>query len=736
MMSLPFLISLVYLVSALVLFLTAGIILKENVRSSKNQVVAAMLFLAGIAPFLVAIYRTVIIDPGQLPLSIANIIYVWELFFPTLLLFAVLFPEPLPIYNRHKRLFQLAFIPHIFHIILVIFLNEPEKVISLVDFDTSLPIISIFVGIISSLLKLVAAFLGFLFSFHTRFFSLINLAYVMSSVYFLAIGFRRISNPALKVQVKVVILGIIAAVGLYVIGMIIPTILALKLPQGIKEVLIVTALVVGPGSIGWAIIKHRFLDIGLIARQSLVYTITTAIVVGGYLLIITQLSSLFFSTFGFQSKMLEILVVIILLLFFQPIYTQVDDFVRRLFIRSRSDYRRLMEEFSKELITVFEVNRLSSIVSDTLSREMFIERTYFALKQEDSDTYKILGESREFSFEKEILDLMLEKQRPVFMHSLKRLAREGFLVGRLAELECHLLLPLTDKGKLIGAIATSSKVAGFRYTYEDITLLSALANQVVVAVNNAQLYAESLDKQRLEEELAVARQIQINLLPKSVPVHDKFEFAAFNHPSRQVGGDYYDFINTIDRRVSIVVADVSGKGVGAALLGARLQAVLQIESRRNQPMELMLSGINDFLVESTTADKFVTMFYGELDCDNGSFCFCNAGHNYPFVLKSNNDIIFLKDGGLILGAFAGVEYQKSALNLQKDDILVIFTDGLTEALNEQEEEFGEERLVNLVREARTKSAQFLCGHLIKNIRQFTSDTMEVDDMTLVVVKGK
>jgi len=736
MMSLSFLISLIYLASALVLFLTAGIILKENVRSSKNRVVSAMLFLAGIAPFFVAIYRTVIIDHEQLPLSIYNIIYVWELFFPTLLLFAVLFPEPLPIYNRHKRLFQLAFIPHIFHIILVIFLNEPEKVISLVDFDTSLPIISIFVGIISSLLKLVAAFFGFLFSFHTRFFSLINLAYVMSSVYFLVIGYKRISNPALKIQVKVVILGILTAVGLYVIGMIIPTILSLKLPQGTKEILIVIALIVGPGSISWAIIKHRFLDIGLIARQSLVYTLTTAIVVGGYLLIITQLSSLFFSTFGYQSKMLEILVVIILLLFFQPIYTQVDDFVRRLFIRSRSDYRHLMEKFSKELITVFEVNRLSSIVSDTLNREMFIERTYFALRQENRDTYKILGESREFSLEKEILVLLLEKQQPAFINNIKRLSREGFLVGHLTELKCHLLLPLTDKGEIIGVIATSSKVAGFRYTYEDITLLSVLANQVVVAINNAYLYAESLDKQRLEEELAVARQIQINLLPKSVPVHDKFQFAAFNHPSRQVGGDYYDFINLVDGRISIIVADVSGKGVGAALLGARLQAVLQIESRRNRPIELMLSGINDFLVESTSADKFITMFYAELDCDDGKFCFCNAGHNYPFVLKSNNEIVYLKDGGLILGAFAGVEYQKSDVYLQKDDILVIFTDGLSESMNEQDEEFGEERLVNIVREARSKSAQFLCGHLIKNVRQFASDTAEVDDMTLVVIKGK
>ncbi|MCD6162888.1 MAG: SpoIIE family protein phosphatase [candidate division Zixibacteria bacterium] len=735
-MSLSFLISLVYLASALVLFLIAGVILKENVRSNKNRVVAAMLFWAGLAPFLAAIYRTVIIEPERLSQSIINIFYIWELFFPTLLWFSILFPEPLPFYHRHKRLLQLAFIPHIFHIILVIFLLEPEKLIGFVDFNTSIPILGLFIGFINSLLKLATGFLGFLFSFHTRFFSLINFAYVMFAIYFLHKGFKQIINPALRTQVRIVIMGILAAIGFYVIAVIIPTILSLKFPRGIREVMIIVALIVGPGSIAWSIIKYRFLDIGLIARQSLVYTITTAIVVGGYLLIITQLSSLFFSILGFQSRILDILIVVILLLFFQPIYNQVDDFVRRLFIRSRGDYRHLMEEFSKELITVFDMNRLSVIINDTLNQKMFIERTYFALKQDERNTYKLIGESREFSLEKKILDLLLEKQQPVFIGNLKRLTREGYFAGHLIELDGYLILPLTDKGILVGIISTSRKVAGFRYTYEDITLLSVMANQVVAAINNARLYAESLDKQRLEEELAVARQIQMNLLPKTVPVYEKYEFAAFNHPSRQVGGDYYDFLKMPDGNICSIVADVSGKGVGAALLVARLQAVLQTECKRGLPIDVMLAGINDFLVNSTTPDKFVTMFFCELDCENGHLSFCNAGHNYPFILRNNNEIEYLKEGGLVLGAFAGAKYQHAKLNLEKGDILVIYTDGLSEAFNDNEEEYGEERLISDVRKARSKPAQFICGHLIKNIRQFASDSVEVDDMTLIVIKAK
>jgi serine phosphatase RsbU (regulator of sigma subunit) len=736
-MSIYFLISLIYLASALILFLTSGIILKENVKSSQNRVVAAMLIFAGIAPFLVAIYNTIIIDPDQISPSVFNIFYIWELFFPTLLWFSTLFPEPLPFYKRHKRLLQLAFVPHIFHIIIVVALNDPEKIISLVDFQTSLPIISLIVGFISSILKLIAAFFGFLYSFHSRFFSLINLAYVMASIYFLTRGYKRITNPALKTQVKVVIVGILAAVGIYVAGGIIPTILTIRMPETVQEIMILSALIIGPGTIAWAIIKYRFLDMGLIARQSLVYTITTAIVVGGYLLVINQLSSFFFSVFGFQSRIIDILVVIVMLLFFQPIYTQVDDFVRRLFIRSRSDYRHMMEEMSRELIAVFDVGRLVNIVSDRLNREMFIERTYFALLRDDSQNYKIIGDSREFSIEDDIRDMLVSKQKPVFINSVRRLARGGSITSYFTELNCQLLLPLADNGKLVGMIATSPKVAGFRYTYEDISMLSVLANQVIVSLNNAQLYAESLEKQRMDEELAVARQIQINLLPRKVPEHKCLEFAAFNHPSRQVGGDYYDFLKMPNGNICNVVADVSGKGVGAALLVARLQAVLQSEGQRGRPLDRLMAGVNEFLVNSTTADKFVTLFYSEFDCEAKTLRYCNAGHNYPFIIRKNKQIEYLMDGGLILGAIAGAEYKYSETHLDKDDVLVIYTDGLTEAFNDRDEEFGEERLIQTVRDASSKSAQFICGHMIKTIRQYSSSTTEeADDMTVVVVKGK
>jgi sigma-B regulation protein RsbU (phosphoserine phosphatase) len=731
-----FLIAIIYLTSAGVLFLTAGIIFKENVRAGNNRVVAAMLFFAGLAPFCVALDKTVLADIENLSLSITNIFYVWELFFPALLLFSVIFPEPLSFYKKRRRLFQLAFIPHLFHILLVVFLNDPDKVISLLNFDSSTPVIGPIVGFLETILKLLTALMGFLYIFHTRFFSLINLSYVILAMYFLKLGYKNITNPALKLQVKIVIWGIAIAVGLYVVSSIIPTILSFKFPAGLREIIVLTALVVGPGSIAWAIIKYRFMDIGLLARQSLVYTITTAIVVGGYLLVITELSAMFSSTLGIQSRLLDIIVVVVLLLFFQPLYNQVDDFVRRIFIKSRSDYRHLMEEFSRQLVTVFDIDRLAVILSENLNREMFIERTHFAVFDEKSSCFKLLGETRAYEIENEFLNSLVQKQKPIFTSEIAELSHEGYLGGRLVELGSYLLVPLMDKGRLVGIISLSPKVAGFRYTYEDISLLSVIANQVVVALNNAALYVKSLEKQRLEEELEVARKIQMALLPRNLPIHPQYDFAAFNHPSRQVGGDYYDFINLADGTLGIVIADVSGKGVPAALLMARVQAILQTQEKRGLPIAEMLSQLNEFLVKSSSPDRYVTMFYGELDPPRGKFCFSNAGHNHPFILDVAGNIRYLDIGGLILGAFSGSRYDTAVAELRKDEILVMYTDGISEAMNLQEVEFGEARIIDAVKEARSQSAQYICAHIIKSVKKYAEGAEEIDDMTLVVVKRK
>jgi len=731
--------SLIYLASGLILFALAVIIFRENPKNRLNRIVAVMLLFAGIAPFSSALFKSMIEGVAGVPVWFINTYYIWELFFPALLYFSAIFPEPQPFYNQHKRLLQLAFLPHVFHLLMVLLLADPDKVLGLLNFESHLPILGQLLKLVFSLLRIITSFLGFLLLFHTRFFSLINLIYVVVAIYFLYNGYRKIENPRLKLQVRLVIAGILGAMGLYVAGFLVPDILSMRMPPSIKDLLAVGAVIVGPGTIAWAIVRYQFLDIGLIARRSLVYSITTAIVVGGYLLVVVELGSAIRSVIGQDSQALNILIIIIMLLFFQPIYNQVDDFVKRIFIRTRADYSQLVESFSREILTIFQADKLASTISDTLRREMFIEHVEISFS-DSGGNFPISGQGGQrqltFEIEKSVSGFLLTKRSPAFTGEFTMHVENGRLGAEIMARGYEVAVPLVRQGKLAGLLLLSSKVAGFRYNSEDMTFLAILGNQIVVAMENAELYTEALEKQRLEEELAVAKQIQTGLLPKALPVSRYFEFATYIEPSRQVGGDYYDFIPINDERTGIVIADASGKGVPAALLIARMQAIIQSEARFGKTVNDIMTVVNQFISRSTSPDRFATCFYGELDERTMKLHYCNAGHNYPLLIRSDGKIHQLDVGGLLLGAFPNASYQCGAIEIAPGDLLVMYTDGLSEMMDADEQEFGEKRITDHATLFRNQPVEAICAKLVSSAKQFGVGPNEMDDMTLVVIKAR
>lgn len=737
-MNLGQLISLVYLVSGLTLITLAGMIFRENPKNRLNRVAAMMFSLAGIALLATAFYRSVLQGVAGIPLWFENSFVIWELFFPSLLYFAAIFPEPQSFYINHKRMLQLAFLPHLLHFLMVVFLADPDKALEFLSFESSIPILGAIFNFVLSFLKVITAFFGFLLLFHTRFFSIVNFIYVIFSIILLYTAFKKIENPQLKQQVKVIIYGIGIGVGLYVAGFIIPTIFSFVLSDAVRDAMVTLGLIVGPGSIAWAIVRYQFLDLGLIARRSLVYTITTAIVVGGYLLIVTQVGSVAQSLLGRDVEILNILIIIIMLFFFQPIYTQVDDFVRRIFIRFRGDYSQLVETFSREILTIFHSDKLAATVADTLKREMFIENVEVCFADDRQHFRLVAGGGRDdpVKLEDSIYSYLINKRAPVFIEELSGNIDAGCLGGKFSTIGTKVVVPLVRQDQVSGILLLSAKVAGFRYSSEDMTFLAILANQIVVAMENAELYRESLEKQRLEEELAVARQIQIGLLPRSLPSIASFDFAAFIEPSRQVGGDYYDFIPVGDDRVGVVIADASGKGVPAALLIARMQAMMQSEVRFGKGIDEMMASVNRFISESTAQDRFATCFYIELDGSSRKARYCNAGHNYPLLVRGDGRVEYLTAGGLLLGAFAEAAYETGVTKMEPGDMLVIYTDGVTEAMDANQIEFGEQRLADDLIKIRSSPAEVVCSKIIKNVKQYAAGIGDTDDMTLVVVKAR
>jgi len=264
--------------------------------------------------------------------------------------------------------------------------------------------------------------------------------------------------------------------------------------------------------------------------------------------------------------------------------------------------------------------------------------------------------------------------------------------------------------------------------------LNTFANNAVSAIENARYFHESLEKREMEKELAVARKIQEMLFPKDIPVLNAVDIAAINLPCKEIGGDYYDIIKIDENKLGVAIADVSGKGIPASLLMSNLQACLRTISRENLPVKVIISRINNIIYENTDESQYITFFYGEIDIKNNRFTFCNAGHNPPILLRSDDTDILLKEGGMVLGYMQNVTYMERQIEISSGDEIVFYTDGVTEAMNITEETFEEWRLMKIIKEKSKNPPKIIIDEIIKEINIHIGGYPKIDDLTLVVVK--
>lgn len=727
----------IYLICGIILFFLGATILSEDYRVRLNRITSLMLFFAGLGPIFAAFGTT--LESTRLPhassLFYINIFYFWELFFPQLLLFSLVFPVENLFVKKHPRIKLLIFTPHIFHILLVFFLFEPKKLIDISFLENTSGLFSLFLQPIIYVLRFISLMVEIIYKFHLQFFSIINLTYLVLAVFFLYQGTKSLSPSRLKNQAKLVAWGIRSSTGLYTVAFILPILVNLSIPDSLRYALTISALLIGGGSIAWAIIRHRFLDIRTLVRQSLVYSLTSAFLLGVYFLLITQLSSFMQNLLGRKVPVLEIGYVVLAILLFQPIMGWMDDFVKRLLLKDRADYRIMMETFSRKIISILELGELNQTIFDALKKEMLVEEVYLCLCDSKSKSFSLFSEHQSYFFSKDepLIRELKNKDRPFFLDELTAI-KESSLLNTLSESDVFLIIPITSPEEFIGFFGLSKKITGLKYSYEDLTLLKILANQFAVAYKNARLYQESLERQRMEEELLVAKQIQIGLLPKFFPLGPAFELSAFTQPARQVGGDYYDFLERDDGTLGIAIADASGKGVPAALMVSLLHASLRAVAKNKLEPSTVISNINQLITSSVSDGRFATMFYGEFNPFSLKLCYCNAGHNYPILIHRDQRVEFLSTGGLILGAFPEAVYQREELLLEPEDLVFFYSDGLTENFNQKQELFGEDRLLELLLENHKLPPESLKELVIKEVENFASGVSLYDDFTIVILK--
>lgn len=304
------------------------------------------------------------------------------------------------------------------------------------------------------------------------------------------------------------------------------------------------------------------------------------------------------------------------------------------------------------------------------------------------------------------------------------------------KLKIELIIPMQIQGKTKGIILLGKRINNQPYTIDDIEFISSVGSLAIISLENQRLFLEALEKQKIEEELEIARDIQKNLLPQSIPSYSHFDVAAANLFSGQVGGDYYDIIALDDKNFCISIADVVGKGVPAALLMANLQAFLKIICKQGMKIDEATGLINDLVSENITDGKFITFFWGLLNNEDISIEYVNAGHNPPLLIR-NGEIQKLGKGGIILGVMKTISpYTSELIKLEKDDVIILFTDGISEAKNIKDEEFSDEKLENLVLELSHKSAKEILTVIQKEVHTFASGAVQSDDITLMAIKVK
>lgn len=329
---------------------------------------------------------------------------------------------------------------------------------------------------------------------------------------------------------------------------------------------------------------------------------------------------------------------------------------------------------------------------------------------------------------------MVKNQKPLLINDISNDNRFTNLSDGEFPINSILSAPLKTKGKLIGVLNVFNKTGDEGFTAEDQRMLSIIATQSAQVVENARLYDEEQALKQIEEELKFATDIQLNLLPKSNPRIEGYDIAGKSMPAKEVGGDYYDFITIDENKLVICVGDVSGKGMPAAMLMSNLQATLRGQALFTTSAGECMARANKLIYRSTDEQKFATLFYGIMDARSDSFHFSNAGHDPPFLMRKDKQLMRLSKGGTVLGFLDDYTFEEDSVSLERGDAIIIYSDGITEALNEKDEEFGEERLLSVVRTGLNGSASEIIDNVFEAVKSFVNDMPQSDDITIVVIK--
>jgi phosphoserine phosphatase RsbU/P len=716
------------------LFLLTGgavFLLRPHDPRARHLAIAFALFAAaGQIPY--PAQRLPILAAGVLVLGQAASIFFW----PALLHLFLVFPEPSPLLKRVPRL-----IPLLYSVPVILFpLALLVGIFQIVD----PPLASALVGQGSAL---AATFLGVILLYATAALASSVLTYRSSSV---------TSRRKLRVVVVGTLAGFLPSLLLILASALVDL---STLPLWLVRTLFfwcVPSLLLVPTAFAYAIVRHQVIPVRLMIRRGVryllvsrgFYIVEAAAVVAAIVFVLTGPRAEALDRIGGRADLLATAAAAaVVFAALQLVNRRVMPAIDRRFLRQAYDSATIQERIGEAARRLPSIGDFFGMVANQIEAALHPETIAIFLRDATSGHYSGAFPPPEGLAE-------ISANAPLIQ------ALKGVPEARQTE-EGGLLLPIVAQADVIGLLALGPRRGDLPYSREDRQLVQAIAWQLAFAIENAHLVERKADEERMRREMAMASEVQRRLFPEGPLASRRLDLAGLCLPAQGVGGDYYDFLALRDGLVGLAVADVAGKGISAALLMSVVQATLRSQAGSVPPTDLVAS-MNRLLYRSAARNRFASLFYAEFDEDTDLLTFVNAGHNPPFLWRrgagleaavgaprerrasqgglaleappSAATVQRLCTGGLVIGALAAVCYEQDVVKLQEGDLLVAYTDGVTEAFDAKGEEFGEERLRAALESAAHCPAAEVAEAIVEAVRAFSIDTPQHDDITLVVAR--
>jgi phosphoserine phosphatase RsbU/P len=412
-------------------------------------------------------------------------------------------------------------------------------------------------------------------------------------------------------------------------------------------------------------------------------------------------------------------------------------FIQELGLVNRQLDRKIQElstlfEVGKEFNMVLDKDRLIKLLIFSVMGQIGVNRYFLCL--EENGIMTVVAEKLDRRNREDVCRFIPFLTKPRLVGDLKNKNEKPWRKW-MENIGIEAVIPLQLQQQTKGLLALGEKLNKDPYTQKDLEFLSSLGNLAMISLDNVRLFNDAIEKQRMEDELIIAREIQKGLLPATLPKIPSVDIAAINISSKQVGGDYYDVIQLSHNHFVIAIGDVSGKGTPASLLMASLQATIRALVPLGLSLSELTKRVNDLIYENTSSGRFITFFWGILDTESMKFNYVNAGHNPPILVRADGSLELLEKGGIILGIMKTTHpYIQGEISLDKNEALVLYTDGVNESMSSQNIEFGDDRLRSLVVEHRNKTAEEMINYLVNSIKIHSANTTQSDDITMVILK--